>query len=884
MVLLSIILIAMILFMFRQHANMIKITQRLDKLSNKITDLESKTNLDTPTSVRTDETNIPEVIPTAPEQTLEINEKEKPWVSKKNQTSTKSTKSFFKNIEKELSTRWMIWLGGVAFAIGGLFLVKYSIDVGLLRPAVRVTLGTLIGIIMALGGEAIRQRRIKANFLSDVPDYVPSAISAAGIFTAFAAIYSSYAIYQLISPMVAFVGLTLLSFLSTAIAYYQGRFFALLGMIGGFVIPALVSTDTGNAWALFPYLLLISAATLWVSRQRAWTVIAGITLLFAMLWPVIWIFSNWSVGDVIPVGAYLIILSALNASLLSGATIERSSEMTLKGLIPKHPVTFISDSAAILAIILLVSIVRIEHYSAVAFTLFTMALLGQAYAVHKHSENDAGGIFAIGGILFLLSTWHVPNLIEIEALLSEPTTRTFIWSPIAPPGLQTFTTACLSFGIIISAAIFTRLKHLSRPALWASIGNLLPIAIMVIAYWRIYDLETSTPFGIIAIIVAVLLTLCTKIIRDTLGSDNQTVLAAYAAGATTAVALGISFVLREAWLSFALAMELVALGYIWQKTAVRGLRYLALILAAVVLVRLFLNAAIFDYQPGPLPLLNWLFYGYGLTAGMFYAASKIFTESKNNDRLMTTLKAGWIILLISFVTLEIRALFSDENTLSSDPSDLEIALQSLNWSIATVILMWREIKDNDALLGILRRVMTVVSLLGLFIGGGIANNIFFGTIDPGPFSVLNLQFLQIFIPSLLYGFKAYLARLSGKTKSLKLYSAVAFFGIWFWISAEVRHFFHPNGGHSPESNWEIYSYSLVWILYAIAVLVVGLKRRNETIRLAGLGVLSVVVLKVFLSDMSALEGLARALSFMGLGGALIGIGYLYQKLKTDEGK
>lgn len=884
MILLSIILIAMIIFMFRQHANNIKLNQRLDNLSDKITDLQTKTNLGTSTPIKSDETNIPEVVPIAPEQKLEINEKAKPWDDPKNQKLKKTGKSFFKNIEKELSSRWMIWLGGVAFAIGGLFLVKYSIDVGLLSPAVRVSIGTLIGITMALAGEAIRQRRIKANFLSDIPDYVPSAISAAGIFTAFAAIYSSYALYNLISPLIAFAGLTLLSFLSTGLAYYQGRFFALLGMIGGFTIPALVSTDTGNAWALFPYLLLISAATLWVSRQRAWTVIAGITLLFAMLWPLIWIFSNWSVGDVIPVCAYLIILSALNVSLLSGATIERSSEMTLKGLIPKHPVTFISDCTAILAIILLVSIVRIEHYSSVSFTLFTIALLGQAYAVHKHSENDAAGVFAIGGILFLLSTWHVPNLFEIEALLNEPTTRTFIWSPIAPPGLQTFTTACLSFGIIISAAIFTRLRHFDRAALWASIGNLLPIAIMIIAYWRIYDLETSTPFGIIAVIVAVMLTLGTKIIGNTLGSNNQTVLAAYAAGATTAVALGISFVLREAWLSFALAMELVALGYIWQKTAVRGLRYLALILASVVLLRLFLNAAIFDYQPGPLPLFNWLFYGYGLTAGLFYLASTIFDEAKENDRLMTTLKAGWVILLISFVTLEIRALFSDENTLSSYPSDLEIALQSVNWSIATVILMWREIKDKDSLLGILRRVMTVVSLLGLFIGGGIANNIFFGTIDPGPFSVFNLQFLQIFIPSLLYGFKAYLARLSDKTKSLKLYSAVAFLGVWFWISAEVRHVFHTKGGHSSQSNWEIYSYSLVWLLYAIAVLVVGLKRRNETIRLAGLGVLSVVVLKVFLSDMSALEGLARALSFMGLGGALIGIGYLYQKFKTDEGK
>ena len=52
--LLSIILIAMIIFIFRQHANHIKLTQRLDWLSDKVSDLETKTNFDTPTPSPTD--------------------------------------------------------------------------------------------------------------------------------------------------------------------------------------------------------------------------------------------------------------------------------------------------------------------------------------------------------------------------------------------------------------------------------------------------------------------------------------------------------------------------------------------------------------------------------------------------------------------------------------------------------------------------------------------------------------------------------------------------------------------------------------------------------------------------------------------------------------
>jgi len=41
----------------------------------------------------------------------------------------------------------------------------------------------------------------------------------------------------------------------------------------------------------------------------------------------------------------------------------------------------------------------------------------------------------------------------------------------------------------------------------------------------------------------------------------------------------------------------------------------------------------------------------------------------------------------------------------------------------------------------------------------------------------------------------------------------------------------------------------------------------------------VVVGKVFLSDMAELDGVLRALSFIGLGGALVGLGYAYQRLR-----
>ena len=50
------------------------------------------------------------------------------------------------SFEERLGTQWAVWVGGIALALGGIFLVRYSIEQGLLGPGVRVTLGALLAI------------------------------------------------------------------------------------------------------------------------------------------------------------------------------------------------------------------------------------------------------------------------------------------------------------------------------------------------------------------------------------------------------------------------------------------------------------------------------------------------------------------------------------------------------------------------------------------------------------------------------------------------------------------------------------------------------------------------------------------------------------------
>ena len=47
------------------------------------------------------------------------------------------------SFEEKFGTRWTVWIGGVALALGGIFLVKYSIEAGLIGPRLRLFFGAL---------------------------------------------------------------------------------------------------------------------------------------------------------------------------------------------------------------------------------------------------------------------------------------------------------------------------------------------------------------------------------------------------------------------------------------------------------------------------------------------------------------------------------------------------------------------------------------------------------------------------------------------------------------------------------------------------------------------------------------------------------------------
>ena len=79
------------------------------------------------------------------------------------------------------------------------------------------------------------------------------------------------------------------------------------------------------------------------------------------------------------------------------------------------------------------------------------------------------------------------------------------------------------------------------------------------------------------------------------------------------------------------------------------------------------------------------------------------------------------------------------------------------------------------------------------------------------------------------------------------------------------------------SDAESYVLSVVWLALSIAMFIAGLKLMRKNIRLGGMVVMVMALLKAFGYDLWEIGGLWRIASLLGLGLCLIGVGWLYTR-------
>lgn len=76
--------------------------------------------------------------------------------------------------------------------------------------------------------------------------------------------------------------------------------------------------------------------------------------------------------------------------------------------------------------------------------------------------------------------------------------------------------------------------------------------------------------------------------------------------------------------------------------------------------------------------------------------------------------------------------------------------------------------------------------------------------------------------------------------------------------------------------------SAYWALVAFVAVIVGLRLRVKEIRIAGLSLLVIAILKILLFDLANLEAAYRTISFIVTGAVLLAAAFAFQRLRRDE--
>jgi uncharacterized membrane protein len=174
--------------------------------------------------------------------------------------------------------------------------------------------------------------------------------------------------------------------------------------------------------------------------------------------------------------------------------------------------------------------------------------------------------------------------------------------------------------------------------------------------------------------------------------------------------------------------------------------------------------------------------------------------------------------------------------------------------------------------------IAALALAGIVLGLGLLENpVATGEPVGGPF--FNLILLGYGVPALLAGVLALVAR-GVRPQPYSTTAAIAAVALALaYLTLQVTRFYHgPVLTAGATSDAEQYTYSAVWLAFGVALLAAGIWLRSRPVRFASAAVTILTVLKVFLVDMSNLTGIYQALSFIGLGIVLLGIGWFYQRL------
>ena len=739
-----------------------------------------------------------------------------------------------------------VWVGGVALLMAGFYMVKYSIDSGWLTPSVRLWATAIFGVLLCSSGFVVGQKSESAGNLR-----IGQALTGAGVACLYFAVYASVNLYGFVSSGWGFAGMVGVTALAVGLSLRHGVPIALMGFVGGFLTPMLMGGFRDDTVSFFIYLFLLFGAAQFLCVKRGWWGLFLGSLLAAYLWSASLLFEYAWGYNVRPDGALLFILGicALNAGL--NLLLEpKVGEGRARALL--CCIRLLAWGGGLLQALIMV---WLGGFEAVDMALFAVLSFGAlTLAVLREETFSWAGWLALCAML--VGTFANPEV-----------------------SLLYYCAWTVGVALVFFAVSHFKALRSEQPGFWRGL-SLSSLILMLLAVFvnREWVTGVAIPFEgfwlLLSVAVSGLILVAAEHLKRIEKSDTSTV-GEYSACAFFLVGLGLWNYLPADYLSAGVAgLLLVAAVYWMVRQLARAELVVGVLIAAwlVTMVQRIGCALDYLFNFGEFRVQEFLWSDFGtwyLGAAVLVVVLKWFGASLQES---VRKWGGWLLGLVGLLAFVTSYQYIDltwfSNWWSEDVVEggLTALLAVLALGGLIVAKRWQAGLSACWLLSGLVGYRIVV--MHLFSRGALGDDFF-----------LNALFWQFGVPFVAVFTIAWICRVRELVGSAKVYQIAAMLLGFVWATFLVQDY---SGSarlfSSVGTSIELYTYSVVWLLLAVAYQAMGLWRGIKTLHIGSLVLLLLTVGKVFLVDASELEGLYRVLSFLGLGIALIGIGFFYNKV------
>jgi uncharacterized membrane protein len=748
-----------------------------------------------------------------------------------------------------------IWIGGIALVFAGFFLVRYTIEAGLLGPGARSIIATLFAFTMiALSEFGGRLPKVGESFKAD--PRVAQSLAGAGVATLYGTLYMASEIYGLIGVTTAFLLVIIVTAIAFTLALRHGPPTALMGLAGGFAAPWVAGMGASNLPTLLLYLAVFIAALFGLAVWRRWLWLLVLASGGGALWSFAMLLSADS--DLAYLGLFILI-----AGVAAVFALERFGQTDSKW---KEAATY---APMALALVQLAMLLPQMNFSPVAWAFF-------------------GAL----SVLAIAMAWRETRmaLVMLGALLLAASPLGGAW---AERGADA-TTIAASFTIILlfaGAGHFALWRNRHPATAWAFAALGAPVLVWCTAALSYTNDITDEIWGSAALAIAAV---SAALAWHQHRTAKDAILQRLSVAATVLMALLASaYLIDEEWIAVycaVVALGVSAWALVTGDPVVRGI-----VIAPLAIAMLWTAGLSYEV--------------IGAFVSSLWGDTNVFTMlPKIGDSVRQTLAPALLVLALlwtkwfrvgdktriaiwGFGGAGLAAfiwLIAKQPAAIQSPSDfirLGFAERAL-FTQSLFALSWLALSQAPKRLGwpSLRMIGWALAAVAVF------RIVWFDLLLLNP--VIRAQIVgPIPVANLATGHMALVAIwlwLLGNFADIKQQLVLRFLslgGMILTVLVSVRQAMQGtilSGGAL--STGENYLYSAGLLVLAILWLARGMMAGSRLLRMAGLALLTAVTLKVFLIDAAALTGVLRILSFLGLGIALIGIGWAYGRVMGTGAK